>query len=510
MYKINRFRKTMAAAALAMVCVLAAGNGVGATTTNKTASGTTSAGTTTTKDTASADNSLKSLKLSEGTLSPAFVYNTVKYSATVSADTTSIDVNAVVSDPGATVQSVSGNTDLKEGANTVKVVVAAENGNQATYTITVTREAQGVSSDDSASASQTDENSNDEKAENTDTAENTETAAVSGADGYTVADSIPSSVIPEDFTETEVTYQDATCKALKFDKSDVVLLYMVDASSNGALFVYDQTAGTVYPFIEISNGEKYIILLQAPAEQALGDSYAAAELTIDGKSVTEAYQTGDEDTADFYIFYAVNSEGTGSWYQYDTTEGTYQRYVESGTGDVTASEDYQYLQNSYKDLNDKYTSLKDKDTKFIAGLIIALAVFLIVIVNLLLRGRGNTEEPEQTDEIVEADAPVKNAGADRKKQKKAKEPEVREQEPDESPEKYTDREDAAADFEEEPDLFGGRKHKKEKKKKWKREDIFDKQDEKEEDYYDDEEPLEEKKKGSSLDDDLEILDLNDL
>ena len=515
MYKINRLKKSIVAASIVMSCVLATSFSVGATTANKTTPGTTTNNTAAQK-VASADNSLQSLKLSEGTLSPAFVYNTVQYSASVGENTTSIDVDAVVSDSTATVSSITGNTDLKEGANTVKVVVKAENGNLAAYTIVVTRGGTSTASDnDQTTDANTTDTANASDTNTTDTAnaaENTTTATVSGADGYSVADSIPQSVIPADFTQTEATYQNATCKALKFDKGDVVLLYMVDTSSNGALFVYDQTAGTVYPFVRLANGDKYIILLQTPSGETVDDSYSAAELAIDGKSVTGAYQTGADDTADFYLVYAMNSDGNGGWYQYDAAEGTYQRYVASSGGDVTSSDEYQFLQTSYSDLNDKYDSLKDKDTKFIAGLIIALAVFLIVIVNLLLRGgRGPIEDSEEETEDSKGDVFDKEAKTDYNKLKKREE-KVKNKKSEDPLDEFEDKdEEAFADFEEEPDLLSKRKPKKEKKKKVRNEDIFDSRDaKKDEEYYDDEEPFEKKKVSSTLDDNLEILDLNDL
>jgi hypothetical protein len=287
---------------------------------------------------------------------------------------------------------------------------------------------------------------------------------------------------------------------------------MVDANSKGELFVYDQAAGAVYPFVKLSSGDKYIIPLQTPSSETVDSSYTAADLAIDGKSVTGAYQTGAEDTADFYLMYAMNSDGKGGWYQYDKAEGTYQRYVASSTGDVTTSDQYKYLQKTYSDLNDRYNALKDKDTKFIAGLIIALAIFLIVIVNLLLRGGKGTDEDED-DKVVNTKEDVFGNGSktshnkhhsDKKKEEPIKSKQTQTEFDDKD-------EDAFADFEEEPDMLSRRKPKKEKKKKKRNEDIFESpKSKKEDDYYDEEEPLEEKKKTSSLDDDLEILDLNDL
>ena len=107
--------------------------------------GTTGAGNGNTADTAvkqSADNSLKSLTISPGTLSPAFSGSVTKYTASVDHSVTELAVSAVPVNEKAVVESVTGNTGLVDGANEVKIVVRAENGVTAVYTVAVTRAAE--------------------------------------------------------------------------------------------------------------------------------------------------------------------------------------------------------------------------------------------------------------------------------------------------------------------------------------------------------------------------------
>ncbi len=88
----------------------------------------------------SADNSLRYLTISEGILSPEFAGNVVNYTATVPGDVTEVEIEAETANDDATIESVSGNTDLQVGENTIRIVVKAENGALATYTIELTRE----------------------------------------------------------------------------------------------------------------------------------------------------------------------------------------------------------------------------------------------------------------------------------------------------------------------------------------------------------------------------------
>lgn len=87
----------------------------------------------------SADSSLKSLTIDHGTLSPVFSQSTRTYTATVDADITEINVDAVPNSLYGNIKSITGNTNLKFGANQVEVIVEAENKTTSSYIINVTR-----------------------------------------------------------------------------------------------------------------------------------------------------------------------------------------------------------------------------------------------------------------------------------------------------------------------------------------------------------------------------------
>ncbi len=86
----------------------------------------------------SKDASLKSLKPNVGSLSPSFDSSLELYSMTVENQVRSITWNAIPNGTHAKV--ISGTTcSLNPGVNLCKIVIAAEAGNQKTYTVTVTR-----------------------------------------------------------------------------------------------------------------------------------------------------------------------------------------------------------------------------------------------------------------------------------------------------------------------------------------------------------------------------------
>ena len=134
--------------------------------------------------TLSADNSLEVLSLSAGKLSPDFTGKTVQYTATVPNDVTSVTVTATPVNEFATVQSITGNDNLQVGTNTIKVVVKAQNGALAQYTITLTRE-DGQTADGTVDqpADGTDSQTTDQPADGTD-GQTTDQPA-DGTDGQT-------------------------------------------------------------------------------------------------------------------------------------------------------------------------------------------------------------------------------------------------------------------------------------------------------------------------------------
>ena len=93
-------------------------------------------------DNRSSDNTLKSLSVSKGSLDPAFDSSKTTYSINVDNDVTKIDVDALPTDEKASV-SISGNTNLKEGMNTITIKVTAENESVKTYTSNVNRKKSG-------------------------------------------------------------------------------------------------------------------------------------------------------------------------------------------------------------------------------------------------------------------------------------------------------------------------------------------------------------------------------
>lgn len=346
----------------------------------------------------SADNSLKSLTISPGTLSPAFAGKTTTYSATVGSDVTSIAVSAVPANEKAVVESVTGNDSLKTGSNAIKVVVKAENGVTATYTVNVTKQ-------DGVQQTQPENSGSEEQP--ADALDSSDAITVGGA-SYQITGEFRAEDIPADFTETTVNYHGSEYKGVSFDKGALKLLWMEPADADdasGRFFVYDETRDGIYPFVKMSSGETYVIALLAPADVSMPENYTQAELAVGEGSITAYQQAAEEEAesvSDFFVFYAMNSEGIEGWYRYDALEGTYQRSsLAASEEEAGGSAELVAMQEDYAQLSEKYTKEKSFARNVIGILVFVLAVFGIIIINLLIYRFRNRDEQDFDDDDFE-------------------------------------------------------------------------------------------------------------
>lgn len=346
--------------------------------------------------TVSDNNQLGWLQISPGTLSPGFHPDTTNYKVTVGYDVTKISISAIAAHEKAKVTSVSGGSNLQVGENTVTIVVQAENGVTKTYKIVVTRQAQTETPE--TTGSETDEPA-------TTTVE--EKFSWNGSD-LEFVDKIPDSVIPTGFTKTERIINNKEVPVLDFKDGKLTVMYLSNESGDNSLYVYDEKAQDVYPFVTLGDEDRYVIVLR-PDDASAPAGYLSCTLSIEGKGLISAYQFNveellDDDTtswfgaesyyaaepsvSDFYLIYCLNKDGDFGWYQYDAVEGSFQRYAAALFASTAVSAPEAEDKDSSLDLEG------DKTHLLIMGAEAAVIVILIIVVIILavkLR-RGNEDD----------------------------------------------------------------------------------------------------------------------
>lgn len=338
-------------------------------------------GSSTAQTTKSSDNTLKSIVLSNGSLSPAFSPKTKNYTATVDNSVTSLSISATPTDQTAKVTSVSGNDNLQVGENTITITVKAENGVTATYTIVVTRR------------DATDP-------ENSEAQEEKKSYEINGSN-WGISTEITEEEVLQDFTLSSILIDNLEYPCLSFNNGSLDLIKMVSEDGlNTGFFVYDKDQGAIYPFAKISGEEHYVIILMPDAADVPND-YAEVTLAIEGKADVTAYQKADDE---LYLIYCINDRGEKGWYQYDPVEETYIRYV----APVETVEQVVEAQNPDTALQAEVANLKLERTIILAVCGIILVILLIIIIALAIRVANSRkdvlrelEEEDSDDELDE-------------------------------------------------------------------------------------------------------------
>ena len=329
----------------------------------------------------SADNSLASLTLSSGTLSPAFKYNVTNYTAEVANDVTSVVVSAKPSNANATVESVNGGENLAVGANKIQIVVKAENGVTATYTITVTRKESG-DTDDSDTPDEEDPAGTDEPQE--------QCYEIGGVKMYPSEDG-DETQIPEGFTLSEITLWEKEYPYWVNETigTDMGLIYLVDENKeNGAWYrISEASPYDACAFLCFKSEYGYIIATPEKLTEAAPTGYVPETINIEGKGTVDAYvRDGDESTC---LIYAVNQDGVYGWYRYDVQDRTYMRYTEEA-----AAEDTQQTEPSTEQSGSQMKDLESQMRLLFYAFIVVVAILLIVIVILLIKRKQDDDDDE--------------------------------------------------------------------------------------------------------------------
>ena len=207
--------------------------------------------------------SLSSLKISPGTLTPAFSPEVTSYTASVGAEVNKIAVSAERKDSKAKLV-VSGDSNLQPGKNQVVCKVTAEDGKTVkNYTITVTKAAAGESQAQTAS----------ESAGETEAAVVGELKAEIDGTEYSVASSFDQSLLPAGYTASSAVYQDTEIMAGV--NGDLTVIYLQDEGGAGSFWFYNSESGELAPYATIHVSEKNITVLPIDDSVEIPEGFSA-------------------------------------------------------------------------------------------------------------------------------------------------------------------------------------------------------------------------------------------
>lgn len=235
---------------------------------------------------------------------------------------------------------------------------------------------------------------------------------------YTLTDDFEDKDIPSGYSRTKVSFEGKDHQMVVNGKDSIYLGYLKKSDGKGAFFLYDKESATfsVYEEVSISDTTS-IILLNDESKVTLPSRYKKAKLTLKGEEFPVWQDTKNED---YYVMYAMNSDGENGYYQYDSTENTYQRFTgnteeaDSDTKKTSGNTTVDKLQN----IIENHFSL----AVLVVGLTTIIAFVLIIVLTIKLRHR-DLELDDLYDEYgidMDEEEVLKAKKKETKKEEKAK------------------------------------------------------------------------------------------
>lgn len=325
----------------------------------------------------SSNANLASIKLSSGSLSPAFNANTTNYTATVKYSVESITITGAVADGGATYTG-GGTFALAVGDNQRALTVTAADGTKKTYTINIKRMTEQETADAEQAARDADP-----------------LLVIINSVDYTIVNNFEGITIPAGFTQATATRKESEITVLNDDAGKYQICYLVDANGeNGAFYIRDSEDQFTKLVYISTNGKMYIV-------EELGDygnmpaGFRLSKCSIDGTEA-EAIVYEDEVLKDFYILNCY-IDGTVGYYRFDTVDGTLQRAVDFDaalsieTTDVPVEKD-----------NGKFAWFTNMTSigKIVFLIVVFVAVLLIAVAIILIIKIASSGKDDYEDEYV--------------------------------------------------------------------------------------------------------------
>ena len=229
----------------------------------------------------------------------------------------------------------------------------------------------------------------------TDTSTSTENDVKVKVNGksYTLTDDFEDQDIPSGYSRTKVSLDGKDHQMVVNAKDSIYLGYLKNSDGKGAFFLYDKENATFSSYEEVSISDTTsIILLDDESKVNLPSQYKKAKLTLNGEEFPVWQDTKNED---YYIMYAMNSDGETSYYQYDSAENTYQRFT--GNTSETAADTKKATASGVTAKLQNIVENHFPMTVLIVGLAAIVVLLLLIILAIKLHHR-NLELDDLYDE----------------------------------------------------------------------------------------------------------------
>lgn len=294
------------------------------------------------QDTRDKNSNLASLEVSPGMLTPEFVPGTKSYTVTVPGDTVAVEIVARAQSGKAKV-SVSGGSELKLGPNEAQVVVTAENGSATTYTITIM-------------------------------CGELEKIDINGKE-HTIDESFTDEQIPIGFLREKIGYKGRKYEALVGINGKLRLLSLNSGEAT-SFYIYNEEEQEFWPFAQVllPNGT-YVIPLKLQANEEFTEN-EEINVQINGMNF-DAWKVDEE----YSVIRVMNNEGEIVLYQYDSLDGTLQRYAGAVAKEIEEETELTF-----------FSFLEKYHLYVIAGLGVIVLALIIALICVAVKKRNRHDD----------------------------------------------------------------------------------------------------------------------
>lgn len=215
---------------------------------------------------------------------------------------------------------------------------------------------------------------------------------------YAIYENFTDALIPDGFTRTTIQYNGSEHNAISQDVSGKKLVFLVTGSNDPITALYEEGSNQFIVAERVNvTDEFYIFILGEADGSSLPENFAETTLELNG-TIFPAWE--NTESTDYYLMYALSSNGDEGFYQYDKKEGTYQRYTVPEKEEVEEEPDNSIIGKA-KALVDQYFLV----AAAAIGMIVLL-LLIIIIVQAIKLGRRNAELDELYEQYDNNDRPA--------------------------------------------------------------------------------------------------------
>ena len=221
--------------------------------------------------------------------------------------------------------------------------------------------------------------------------------------------------IPAGYTATTAEYKKKKIPAYISPNKVVKIVARTNQDGQIQWYQLKEASDELIPYVEYSPSNARYILLDKPSNVAVPEGYTEDKINL-GHGDVKVYRS--KAVEDIVLVYGVSLQGVEGFYQYDTIEGTFLRYVqpakdtgeekdtEEMTTEATTERATQQLQEPVerRTKEDEGIFTRDNLIKMLFGalglfLVMAILAIVLMIKNARLQGVAQEEDPEEDSPI---------------------------------------------------------------------------------------------------------------